>query len=445
MIEIKGKYATAKVFIDEVDETTYSQIIQLVNHPTFTNPVRIMPDTHAGAANSVIGFTMKLGKSIIPNTVGVDIGCGMISAKLNLSHDFSDFQKLDEQIRKVIPVGNHNGTHKRAIINFERQFPFEKATEILWKFTSNFNKTYNTFHTPIEYNYSWFKKMCKRINVNERYIEQSIGTLGGGNHFIELGKSSVDASLWLTVHTGSRNLGKKVADYHSNIAKNNAKFDKKAFEKEFKTKREILKKDGKSEQIQDLRHELLKKYTPEKVSVPISMLPLTGEDMYNYFIDMIFAQTFASENRKLIVSQITKIAKIDIVEQIESVHNYIDFEDFVVRKGAIRAYNDEKMIIPFNMADGILICEGKSNEDWNNSAPHGAGRVLSRRQAKENINIDDYEKIMKQNGVFSTSVGYSTLDEAPQAYKNAEIIEKAISPTAEILFKLKPVYNLKGG
>ncbi|MBN2893244.1 MAG: RtcB family protein [Bacteroidales bacterium] len=443
MIELKGKYSEAKIFIDEVDETTYSQIVQIVNHPTFTNPVRVMPDTHAGASNSVIGFTMKLAESIIPNTVGVDIGCGMISAKIHKSVEGFKFEEVDKKIRKVIPIGNTNGIHKSPIISFEKQFKFEKAKDILWKFTKNFNNIYKTSFIPIDYNYNWFQKLCNTIKVDIGYVEQSLGSLGGGNHFIEIGQSSTDSSVWLTVHTGSRNFGKKVADYHTNIAKNLSSFDKKGFEKEFKKIKEQLKKQGKNSEIQNLRTQLRDKYSTQKTDVPVSMLYLKEQNMYDYFVDMIFAQIYASTNRKIIVENIVKILGLKVIESIESVHNYIDFEDFIIRKGAIRAYKGEKMIIPFNMADGILICEGKSNSDWNFSAPHGAGRGLSRTQAKQKLSFDEYKKIMDERNIFTTSVHNSTLDEAPMAYKSAEIIEKAIEPTAKVLFRLKPLYNLK--
>lgn len=443
MLEVKGKYTEAKIYLDEIDEPTYSQIIKLVNHPTFSNPVRIMPDTHAGAANSVIGFTMKLADSIIPNTVGVDIGCGMVSAKLNISDKNPDFEEIDKKIRKVIPIGNKNGKHKQAIVRFEKHFPFNKANEILYRFTKKFNEEYERAFPTIEFNYAWFLKMCKRIDVEPIYIEQSLGTLGGGNHFIEIGRSSEDSSIWLTVHTGSRNLGKKVADFHTKVAKDVNGFNRKAFEKEFKEVKKELQKQGKKKAINIARKELVGKHTNLRVDVPTEMLFLKNEEMFAYFVDMIFAQTYASFNRQLIIENIAKILKIDIVESIESVHNFIDFDDFVIRKGAIRSYKGEKMVIPFNMADGILICEGKSNPEWNNSAPHGAGRVLSRRQAKQNLSLDEYKKIMKDRNIFTTSVQNSTLDEAPMAYKSADLIENAIGPTADILFRLKPLYNLK--
>jgi len=444
MLEIKGKYTTAIVYVDEIDEATLEQIHQITNHQAFVNPLRIMPDTHAGASNSVIGFTMELADKIIPNTVGVDIGCGMNSVCLNQNKDFFNFEKIDKKIRQIIPVGNDNSVQKKYLINFERQFWFNKATEKLFAFTSKYNKKFNTKFSAIDYNYFWFIKMCKRVNVSNQYIEHSLGSLGGGNHFIEIGESDADNSIWLTVHSGSRNLGTKVANYHSFIAKSDCGFDKENFDKEFDLVKKELNIQNQKHLISEKRQELSKKYSKSDSKFPVSMSFLSGENMYNYFVDMIFAQVYAEMNRFLMIDLISKSLDLQIIEKIESIHNYIDFDDMIIRKGAISSYKNQKMIIPFNMADGILICEGKSNSDWNFSAPHGAGRLMSRSKAKEEISLQSFQKIMNEKNIYSTSVKLSTLDEAPQAYKSAEIIEKAIEPTADILFKIKPLYNLKG-
>jgi len=440
-MEIEGKYSKAIVYSENIDKTTYAQILQLVNHPTFSQTVRIMPDTHAGASNSVIGFTMPFSDSIIPNTVGVDIGCGMVSIKLDAENQ--DFKKVDKKIRNVVPIGNLKGVHKSAILNFAHDFPFDKANEQLWQFTQKFNHQLGTSFIPIEYNFEWFEKKCKQINVNAAYVVKSLGTLGGGNHFIEIGKSTVDGSLWLTVHSGSRQLGQKIARYHSMIAKKNAAFENPDFRKEFEAIKAKLVAENKRHKINKARKKLKEKYLAEVVKVPTNMEYLQGEAMYDYFVDMIFAQTYAQKNRALMISLICNTNQFKELDRIESVHNYIDFGDLIIRKGAIRSYEQERMIIPFNMADGILICEGKSNPEWNFSAPHGAGRIMSRNEAKKSLSMKEYRHIMKKNKVFSTSVSVATIDEAPQAYKSAKIIEKSIEPTAKILFKLKPVYNLK--
>jgi len=444
MIEIKGKYTLAKIFLDEIDEVSAEQIQQIVNHRAFENTVRIMPDTHAGSANSVIGFTMPLGDKIIPNTVGVDIGCGMISVKLNVSKTDLNYNSIDKKIREKIAVGNDKQrVYKIPVVDFKNYFPFDKANESLNNFTREFNSKFNSKYIAQEYNYSWFSKLCQRVGVSRKYVEQSLGSLGGGNHFIEIGEASTDKSIWLTVHSGSRNLGKKIADFHSKIALDSFAYEKGNFEDEFKYLKQIYLNAGRQKEIEKMRKELLKKPKNISLDFPKNMAFLSGEKMYNYFVDMIFAQVYAQSNRQLMIERITRINKFTYSEKIESIHNYIDFQDFVIRKGAIRSYLGERMIIPFNMADGILICEGKSNEDWNFSAPHGAGRVLSRRQAKANIKLSDFQEKMKKENVFSNSVCAKTLDEAPQAYKSAEMIEKAIQPTAKILFKIKPLYNLK--
>ena len=438
---IEGKYSKAIVYSEQIDQTTYAQILQLVNHPTFSQPVRIMPDTHAGAANSVIGFTMPFSDSIIPNTVGVDIGCGMVSIKLNAKNP--DFREVDKKIRKVVPMGSLKGIHKSAILNFAREFPFEKASKQLWQFTQKFNHQFGTSYVPIEYNFEWFEKKCKQVNVEAAYVIKSLGTLGGGNHFIEIGKSTVDSSLWLTVHSGSRYLGQKIARYHSMIAKKNAVFDNPDFRKEFEAIKAKLVAENKKHKINKARKKLKEKYLAEEVKVAANMEFLQGKAMYDYFVDMIFAQIYAQENRALMIRQICKANEFEELDRIESVHNYIDFKDLIIRKGAIRSYAHERMIIPFNMADGILICEGKSNKEWHFSAPHGAGRIMSRNEAKKSVSLDEYRRRMKKSKVFSTSVSAATIDEAPQVYKSAKFIEKSIEPTAKILFKLKPIYNLK--
>lgn len=441
-IKIEGKYTTAVVYVDKLDTTTHLQIIQLVNHPAFTGRVRIMPDTHAGASNSVIGFTMPLTDKIIPNTVGVDIGCGMVSTKLDIKQRDIDFPVIDNKIRLSVPIGNDkSGIHKSAVIDMTKEFPYEKATTLLNDFTKAFNQKFNQNFTPVEYNYQWFTKLCKRIGISQNIATNSLGTLGGGNHFIEIGKSSADGSLWLTVHSGSRRLGKMIADYHSAIARNRmfAPYQNTLESNNTKGKKKKKRKKDIKQQKKEQREQFFKIF-----GFPMSMSYLEGQQMYDYFVDMVFAQVYASFNRHLMTDAILQATGInEISDRIESVHNYIDFKDFIIRKGAIRAYKGEKMIIPFNMAEGLLICEGKSNEEWNFSAPHGAGRVLSRTQARQTLHLAEYQRIMQEKGVFSTSIGIDTIDEAPQVYKSPKFIQNSITPTAKILFNVKPLYNLK--
>lgn len=417
MIEVNGKYTNAKIMIDEFEPECLGQIINMISHEAFTNPVRIMPDTHLGKG-SVIGFTMPVGDKVIPNVVGVDIACGMLTCnigKINLNHE-----DLDKKIRERIPFGI-NVRHK-PICNFERQ--------IQWDYTP--------------WSYQWFKDLCEKVEIDYFYAQCSVGTLGGGNHFVEIGKSASTGDIWITVHSGSRNLGKKICEYWQTIASKKKLLSPK-------DQFEIIKTTYPKQEWQKQKVRYQEKYNGMRKS---ELDFLEGDNKNNYLKDMEFASWYARMNREQIIFQI-----LDLIDDkdlhsrlfssnpsiapefIETVHNYIDFKDNIIRKGAIRSYIGEKMIIPFNMRDGILLCEGKSNPDWNFSAPHGAGRVHSRSKAKSSLSVEKFEKDMK--GIFSTSVCQGTLDESPDAYKDSKIIEQAIEPTAKILDRIIPIHNLK--
>jgi len=288
-----------------------------------------------------------------------------------------------------------------------------------------------------EYTYEWFEKLCLFIDCNQRRAENAIGTLGGGNHFIEVGKSE-KGEYWITIHSGSRNFGKCVCEYHQNKAKNLLDYSRKlTLNDAINHIRHTYKGDEISKRIRAVKKELKLDFDIDIAHVE----PLYNQDAMNYFLDMIFAQMYADFNRDTMIKIIMNYLDNDIVEQISSIHNYIDFKDFIIRKGAISCYTGKKEVIPFNMRDGLLIVEGKSNPKWNFSGPHGAGRVLSRGQANRILDVDKFKKQMK--GIVSTSVGQSTLDEAPDAYKDAKMIEEAIEPTATILERVKPVLNIK--
>ncbi len=387
-MEIKGKYNSAKVMIDDIDSTTYSQIQFFVNHPEFKSNIAIMPDTHAGKG-SVIGFTMPVGERICPNIIGVDIGCGMLAINIG-SRLKQELQYIDKTIRRMIPLG------------------------------------FNVHNDSGDY--SEYKDLSEKVNTNYTRVCNSVGTLGGGNHFIEIGIDD-EKNYWLVVHTGSRNLGKQVCDY----------WQKKAIEKTEAIRKEEIKNILKKTSDVDKQNALneLKTRTPFTRELAF----LDEDDSKLYLKDMKKAQQYAVLNREEIVKLILKKLEYGSQENIESIHNFINFEDNIIRKGAISSYSDEKMIIPFNMRDGILICKGKSNSDWNYSAPHGAGRVLSRGDAKRKLSIDEFKNQMKD--VYSSSVNINTLDEAPNAYKDSKIIEDAIEPTAEIINRIKPVLNIK--
>jgi len=389
MIEIEGQYGESKIMIDNVEDGVISQLHDMMRNPAYTNPIRVMPDTHVGN-DVVIGFTCKTNGKICPNAIGVDIGCGMVAQKHNLMYsdvDDAAFPVIDAAIRNRIPLGFNIHTGKNILpVTIAKE-----AQKELNIFTKKFNDITGEDFGVVDYSEDWYlDNLCKKINSDRAQITNAIGTLGGGNHFIEIDVDE-DDYIWSVVHSGSRNFGLKIANYHQKQCGVNGY----------------------------LEHEWA----------------------YDYFVDMFFAQQYASVNRRIISDIIGFILDQRILNTVESTHNYVDPNDMIIRKGAIRSYENELMVIPFNMKDGTIICEGKSNPDWNFSAPHGAGRIMSRTQAKKNLNLDEF--ITSMNGIFSTSVGKSTLDEAPGAYKPAQIILDAIAPTAKIVHSLKPVYSLK--
>jgi RNA-splicing ligase RtcB len=356
-----------------------------------------MPDTHAGKG-CVIGFTADLGDKVVPNLVGVDVGCGCYCANLG-KLCFSDLglANLDNFIQENIPAGLEVNTLEHSI---------------------NFSKMNNL-------------KMFDHLR-NVDHLKRSIPSLGGGNHYIELDKDSED-NVYLCIHTGSRNLGKQVCDYYQNIAVkrcNDHKIDEKAII-------DKLKSEGRQKEISSIIANLKNKYK----SVPKDLCWLEGKDRDDYLHDMRICQEFAMLNRESIAIRIFDFLKISFIEKFHSIHNYIDFEDGIVRKGAIRCNKNEKAIIPLNMKDGAIIGIGKGNEDWNNSAPHGAGRLMSRTKAKESISIEDFRRSMK--GIYTTSVSESTLDESPMAYKDADEIVELVKDTIDIIDIIKPIYNFK--
>lgn len=401
MIELKGKYNSAKVFTDNIDNETVGQLITLLNQEfAKDNTIRIMPDTHAGKG-CVIGTTMTINNKIVPNLVGVDIGCGMLAIKLKEKE--IDYKKLDEVITKYVPSGCN--IHKEA-----------KNT------------------------YSELKDIVAPINIDN--ANKSIGTLGGGNHFIEIDKDK-DNNLWLVIHTGSRHLGIEICDYYQNLAYERLK--EKNIGGNFKdlSKRLITeyKKAGKEKEISKALQILKNKFDNTMPSVSKELAYLEGQDMKDYLHDMKIAQEYAKKNRCAIASEIIEHMNLTIAHSFNTTHNYIDLKVMILRKGAISALKGEEVIIPMNMRDRSLICIGKGNPDWNYSAPHGAGRILSRSKAKDVINLKDFEDSMK--GIYTTSVALSTIDESPFVYKPMDEIIENIKDTVEIVNIIKPVYNFK--
>lgn len=401
MLELRGKYNTCKVFTDNVDNATIGQLIALMNQSSVADSqIRIMPDTHAGKG-CVIGTTMTIGNKVIPNLVGVDIGCGMAVAELKETR--IDLPKLDSVIRKKVPSG----------------FSIRDKAH---KFLRN---------VDLEELYCY-----KNINVDR--AEKSLGTLGGGNHFIEVDISE-SGQLYLVVHTGSRNLGKQVAEYYQDLAwkslKNGNKGDL------IKAKIDELKAAGRQSEIEAE----IAKIQSTIESVPKELAYCEGELFDKYIHDMKITQEYAYWNREAILDTIVDEMHLHVVEQWQTIHNYIDTENMILRKGSVSAQAGEKLIIPMNMRDGSLICIGKGNPDWNFSAPHGAGRLMSRSEAKQSISMSEFKKTMSDAGIYSTSVNKSTIDESPMAYKPMQEIIDNIGDTVEIVNIIKPVYNFKAG
>lgn len=404
MIEIYGAYSTAKVFTDNAEESAISQIELLCNQPFVKDcKIRIMPDVHSGAG-CVIGFTANLGEMIIPNIVGVDIGCGMLTVELGNTE--IDFEKLDNTIIEYVPSGKN--THEGRIVRFPQL---------------------QDLH-------------CYRSLKDTKRLERSIGTLGGGNHFIEVDVDE-EKCKYLVIHTGSRNLGTQVALFYQNMAYDILCGKDKLFETQKKLI-EDYKAQGRRSEIQNAIKELKRVFKAKTTDIPKELCYLTGEYRQKYLDDMRICQQFAVLNRETIANIILQKMfgkALSDFEHFQTIHNYIDLESNIVRKGAVSAKNGEKLLIPINMRDGSLICIGKGNEDWNCSAPHGAGRLMSRTTAFESLSLDEFQKQMQ--GIYSTSVTERTLDESPMAYKNKDEIVLNISPTAEIVKTIKPVYNFK--
>jgi len=365
MVELTGKFNTAKVFTDTAEQSAITQIEHLLDQEFIAgSKIRVMPDAHAGMG-CTIGTTMTITDKVVPNLVGVDIGCGMETVLLKDKR--VDLTQFDKAIHQHVPAG--------------------------------FNTRKERHHYVDEIDLAALR-CAEHVDLNRASL--SIGTLGGGNHFIELDKDD-DGLIYLVVHSGSRNLGKQVCDYYQKVAADS------------------LGRTGKG---------------ADRV-----LAYLEGALVDDYLHDMAIIQYYADINRKAIVKELEKRVKFKIAEQFTTIHNYIDLDSMILRKGAISALKGERMLIPMNMRDGSLICVGKGNEDWNCSAPHGAGRLMSRTAAKERITLTQYEKAME--GIYSSTINRSTIDEAPFAYKPMEEIIANIGDTADIVKAIKPLYNFK--
>jgi tRNA-splicing ligase RtcB (3'-phosphate/5'-hydroxy nucleic acid ligase) len=440
MIEINGKYTNAKIMIDDVEETALNQVYNIVNHiATKDQKIAVMCDVHAGAGNAV-GFSMTLGDKITPAWIGVDISCGVLVINMgkNFTTNKDELLIFDEKIRNIIPMGS-NINNKSSIKSkyFEKNFDWVGANDTIKKFIISYNKKFNTNFSTIEFNYDWFLKKQNEIGIRQN-AELAIGTLGGGNHFISVEKSNTYGDYYLIIHCGSRNFGKMICEHHMKIAKKTLEYKRNV---EFRNKIEEIRKNSNVSEIELKIKEVKKELNLDFDTNMNGSEYLEGQLAIDYYIDMIFCHYYAKLNRSTIANNILKIFEIDETERFESVHNYIDFSDLIIRKGSIRSYIGEKMIVPISMSFGSFICEGKSNPDFNFTSPHGAGRLKSRSQASRTIDMVDFENSMRD--VVSTSVVKSCIDESCFAYKSPDVIEEAIQPTATILDHITPILNLK--
>lgn len=433
-MEITGKYSKAIVFTENIEEAAISQVYDLLNTKMTENEtVRIMEDCHAGKG-CVVGYTQTYsGGPLDPDVVGCDIGCGLLSVNYKMPSENPDLVLWDTRIRRDIPMGME--VNEKPVIQ-EKEFKkffktkLERARSLWPEFVC---------YEGLGETEKFISKTLKRIGMDEGIFYKSLGTLGGGNHFLELGQTEGDKdSVWVTIHTGSRNLGIKILAYwKKQIGKTRIlKADMKAAEKGIKEK---YKGQGRK-----IKEEIEKLHTSGRHTIPPSRFLVTHEDISGYLGDMFFAQAYAEYNRLTISERVRKALGFGKeLERIESVHNYIDPRDKIIRKGSIQAYSGQKVIIPMNMAFGTLICEGLGNPERNYSAPHGAGRLMSRREAREKIDLSEFKESM--TGVYSSSICNACIDEAPGVYKRPEEIITGIQDTVKILEIIKPILSIKSG
>ena len=397
MLEIKGKVNTAICFAKVIEDEAIEQIRRMCDYEfTAGSRIRIMPDVHAGKG-CTIGTTMTIIDKAVPNVVGVDIGCGMYTVKL--AEREIDPERLDEAAH-FIPSGMK--------VWEGRQVRFDLS-----------------------------ELRCYRALKDSRYLERSLGTLGGGNHFIEVDRAA-DGALYLVIHSGSRNLGVQVASYYQNLA-----IDLNKGKAEYFAKRDTLiaeyKAAGRRTEIQEALKQL--RWQEKETTIPEDLCFVYGSYLEDYLHDVEICQRFARQNRELMAKILLERSGLTAVDAFHTIHNYINTEERILRKGAIAAHKGELVLIPINMRDGSVLAVGKGNPDWNFSAPHGAGRIMSRTTAKEALDIDEYRREMA--GVYSTSVNEATLDEAPMAYKSLADIIDVIAESVDVIEVLKPIYNFK--
>lgn len=399
VMEIKGKVNTAICYAKVVEEEAIEQIRRMCDYPmTEGSRIRIMPDVHAGKG-CTIGTTMTITDKAVPNVVGVDIGCGMYTVDLGKSD--IDFEKVDEAAH-YIPSGVN--------VWEGRQERFE-LTDLA----------------------------CYRELRDSKRLERSLGTLGGGNHFIEIDEAA-DGTKYLIIHSGSRNLGKQVAEIYQRLAINLNRGYGEYFEKRDEIIR-TYKEQGRKSEIAETLKQLKSQVYGGELSMPEDLCYLSGKYLDDYLHDVEICQAFARRSREKMAEILMERSGMTGGSSFHTIHNYIDTDEMILRKGAIAAHNGEKVLIPINMRDGSVLAIGKGNPEWNYSAPHGAGRIMSRTKAKDTLSLEEYKETMK--GVYTTSINENTLDEAPMAYKRLEDIIDVVRESVDIIDVMKPVYNFK--
>lgn len=398
MIELIGKYTTCKIFADTIESEVYQQVYDIINCRAFKDQkVVCMPDVHVGKSGPC-GLVATLGDYVNPNHVGVDIGCRVSMIILDKCLPKEKYAEFERRLRNTIPTG----------FNINKKTVFEEKE--FYKFLTNgFNRYRNYWpemliDLPNKVDEKWISSVCKRIGIDEGIFYHSIMSIGGGNHYEEYGETEDGTIAGFSVHCGSRNFGVKICNYWVNKSKGNS----------------LSKKEGHIEGY------------------------LTGDNMKGYLMDMCLGELYSEWNHKCILDKVSELLRkynIKVIKNITSTHNFIDLHDHVLRKSAIRAYEGEEMLVPFNMRDGIAICEGLSNSEWLNSCAHGAGRKMSRSKAKQNISIEEYEESMMN--VYSTTVCKGTIDESPMAYKDTDEIKNLITDTCVIKYMMIPKINIK--
>jgi len=440
-----GTYIDSKIFLKRnmLDKNTMGQIRLVIAHESVEHS-RFMPDVHYNR-NCCVGFTCHLVHKVVPKFIGGDIGCGILTYRLDKQID--DLPGTDYLIRAAVPMGLYvTDTHKPIwdipiVTNDDIDWLCNESQQDAYRFVDEYKKKYgiNLIEFCPTYSNEWFMQLCKKCDVEYSYVLQTIGTLGSSNHYIELNRSIPDLSGiqrdYITIHSGSRKIGDAVCNYHQSKINDTYHFDYQEYKHKLKN---FERKTKDPKQIKAYMDSLKNEFLDQKHTDY-----LEGDEAYEYFFDMIFCQNLAKLNRRLMLQNILKGLNEEYNPEkiIESIHNYIDFNDFIVRKGAIAAHAGQKCIISLNMAEGILIAEGLGNPDWNYSSAHGSGRILARNEVSHKVSMKEFTESMKD--VYSTSVVPETIDESPAAYKDTNIIKAALKDTVNIIEQLKPILNVK--